>query len=54
MSLQDGVYRQFLEGKNTDFTITCGGREFKVHRVVLCAQSKFFARMCEGDFKVGL
>lgn len=54
MSMQHGIYRQFLEGKHTDLAITCGGRDFNAHRVVLCAQSNFFAKMCEGDFKVGL
>jgi len=46
---------QFLStGDFSDFTIVCGDREFKVHRVVLCAQSRYFRAACkEESFKEG-
>jgi BTB/POZ domain len=39
-------------GDFTDFTIICGTYRFKVHKLVLCAESKFFRKMCTGPFKV--
>ncbi len=35
----------------TDFTLAIGGKEFKVHKVVLAAQSPVFRRMFETDMK---
>ncbi|KAL8930453.1 MAG: hypothetical protein Q9208_000637 [Pyrenodesmia sp. 3 TL-2023] len=37
-------------GKYSDLTLTCRGREFAVHRSVLCPASKFFAAACDGGF----
>lgn len=39
-------------GKYSDLTLTCGSRSWKVHKGVLCLQSDFFAKACDGDFKV--
>ena len=39
-------------GKYSDLTVTCGPRGWKVHKGVLCLQSDFFAKACDGDFKV--
>ena len=36
----------------TDFTIKCGGREWKVHRLVLFLHSKVLAAACSKGFKV--
>ena len=36
----------------SDFTITCEGKKFKVHRCFICAHSKWFERCCEGMFEV--
>jgi threonine dehydrogenase-like Zn-dependent dehydrogenase len=35
-----------------DFTITCGTKEFKVHRDIVCAESPFFHVVCNQPFKV--
>lgn len=36
----------------SDGTITCAGKEFRIHRVVLSAQSKFFSTAFQGKWKV--
>lgn len=35
----------------SDFTIVCGAKEYKVHRVIISSHSKYFARCCSGDFQ---
>ena len=44
----------FRSGAYSDLTIRCGdGREFKVHKDIVCPQSQFFAKAVEeGRFKV--
>ncbi|OAA59538.1 BTB/POZ fold protein [Niveomyces insectorum RCEF 264] len=32
----------YATGKLSDLLVTCGGREFRVHKAVVCAQSPFF------------
>ncbi|GIZ49716.1 hypothetical protein CKM354_001274300 [Cercospora kikuchii] len=47
---------RFLEnGKFSDFTIICGttGREYKVHRTIISAQSRWFDTCCTRDFLEG-
>jgi BTB/POZ domain len=45
--------KQLLEtGKYSDFIIECGGRQFKVHRSIVCPQSKFLEILCESNFEV--
>jgi len=39
-------------GKYSDLTIKCGESVFKVHRNVICLQSKPLAAAVDGDFKV--
>ena len=39
-------------GKYSDLTLTCDSRSWKVHKGVLCLQSDFFAKACDGDFRV--
>lgn len=41
-------------GRYSDLTVACRGREFHVHRVILCSASKFFAAAFDGGFKVRL
>ncbi|EMD86655.1 hypothetical protein COCC4DRAFT_33157 [Bipolaris maydis ATCC 48331] len=35
----------------SDGTITCDGKEFRIHKIVLSAQSKFFSNAFEGKWK---
>ena len=37
--------------KYSDMTIVCGGHNFKVHKVIVCSTSPFFAKCLDGDFK---
>ncbi|KAL8684852.1 MAG: hypothetical protein Q9224_006099 [Gallowayella concinna] len=41
----------FKSAKYSDLTLVCGGREFQVHRAIVCAASKFFAAACDGNFR---
>ncbi len=43
----------FSSGRYSDLTIKCQGRVFKVHRAIVCLQSKPLAAAIEGGFKVG-
>ncbi|KAK5701414.1 hypothetical protein LTR17_022607 [Elasticomyces elasticus] len=36
---------------HADLTIRCMSREWHVHKIMLCAQSPFFAKVCEGRFR---
>jgi hypothetical protein len=50
------IWDLYLSGQYSDFTIRLKGsaREFRVHRAVLCPQSKIFEAACRGDFIVRL
>lgn len=50
------IWDLYLSGQYSDFTIRVKGsaREFRVHRAVLCPQSKIFEAACRGDFIVRL
>lgn len=43
----------YQSGEWTDLEITCKGHRWRVHRVVVCTQSDFFAAALRHDFKVG-
>ncbi|OCL09392.1 POZ domain-containing protein [Glonium stellatum] len=44
--------KEYLNSPNfSDVTIRCEGEDFKAHRLVLCAQSKWFFKACNGDWK---
>ena len=47
------VYSYFQDGKFSDFTILCNGKEYHVHRCFVAPQSKYFERACTGMFKEG-
>jgi hypothetical protein len=40
-------------GVHSDLTIICGGKSFRVHKLVLCTQSEVCRQLLEGKFKVG-
>ncbi|KAK4544760.1 hypothetical protein LTR36_004009 [Oleoguttula mirabilis] len=46
-----GMKRVFASTEHADLTITCKGREWEVHKVLLCAQSEWFQKACAGPFK---
>ena len=50
--LLDGLSDAFTAGKFTDVDLVCEGVVFPVHRVVICAQSKFFDSALKEHFKV--
>jgi hypothetical protein len=43
----------FKDGKFSDFTILCDGKEYHVHRCFIAPQSKYFERAFSGMFKEG-
>jgi hypothetical protein len=47
-----GQLKLLQSGDFSDFTILCRDQEFRVHRVVICAESDFFITMCKSAFKV--
>ncbi|KAK5682243.1 hypothetical protein LTS10_005369 [Elasticomyces elasticus] len=49
----DSLARLFETGKLVDFEIACGQHVFKVHKVVICAQSKYFLAPCGKDYAEG-
>jgi hypothetical protein len=40
------------DGSYSDFTITCHGREWKVHKFLLSARSSVLETSCYGSFEV--
>jgi hypothetical protein len=47
-----GSMSQLLQSaKYSDLVIACRGREFAVHRAVVCPQSSFLDKACSGDFQ---
>ncbi|KAL8878743.1 MAG: hypothetical protein Q9198_003517 [Flavoplaca austrocitrina] len=48
-----GLLKFEKSGDFTVFTIACGDREWKVHRVVICSHSKYFWKTCQSGFKEG-
>lgn len=48
----EGLQSMLRSGELADLIITCKGRTFNVHRMILSAQSGFFRGACTGNFKV--
>jgi hypothetical protein len=49
------MWGRFLEsGEYSDFLITCGDREFHVHRIIICPRSSYFRMLCKENFMEGL
>jgi speckle-type POZ protein len=44
--------RALVSGKYQDLVVRCESREWKVHRVILCASSEYFSKACEDTFEV--
>lgn len=44
--------KTLTSGIFSDLTITCQGREFKLHKLVLYTQSTYFRKLLGGQFKV--
>ena len=47
--LKSPLHRLLESGGFSDFTIRCRGEEYKVHRNILTAQSKYFEKVCKPD-----
>ncbi|KAI9782297.1 MAG: hypothetical protein M1816_001910, partial [Peltula sp. TS41687] len=45
-----GTSELFKSGDFSDLLIRSGGKEFRVHRAIICPRSKFFAKACTGRF----
>lgn len=41
----------FHTGKYADLTVKCGGHTWQLHRAILCGESEFFERLCDGSFR---
>ena len=50
-SLGIGIQSLLKSGKYSDLTITTQDRSFKVHKAIVCTQSKVLAAMSDGGFK---
>ncbi|KAK5720365.1 hypothetical protein LTR17_015082 [Elasticomyces elasticus] len=51
--LKQGLAELYKSGDFTDFEIECGGQIFKVHKAVICAQSKYFRAPCGKSYAEG-
>ncbi|KAK3676924.1 hypothetical protein LTR78_003128 [Recurvomyces mirabilis] len=51
--LRKGVAELYEDGDFTDFTIRCGQHTFSVHKMVICAQSRYFRPACSEQFAEG-
>ena len=46
------IPRTFGDEKYTDLAVRCGDAEWRVHRMVVCGQSSFSAKACDGGYEV--
>ncbi|KAK4549102.1 hypothetical protein LTR36_007558 [Oleoguttula mirabilis] len=49
-SLSQATQKLFTSGKYSDITVVCGKRKWKLHKSILCTQSDYFAKACDGSF----
>ncbi|KAI9784671.1 MAG: hypothetical protein M1816_000787 [Peltula sp. TS41687] len=52
-ALRHSLVDYLASSKYSDLVIRCKGQDFNVHKVVLCGQSKFFSKACDGEWKEG-
>ncbi len=50
--LRAGLANLRGQGKYSDFVIECGNQSFRVHKVIICALSEYFDKVCCGEFMV--
>ncbi|KAK4194182.1 hypothetical protein QBC40DRAFT_311651 [Triangularia verruculosa] len=41
----------YSSGEYSDLVISCGGKDYHVHRAIVCTQSEFFSTACRASFK---
>lgn len=51
-SLTERHFALFESGDYHDFVLTCGKKEFQIHRSIVCPQSSVLKVMCDGNWKV--
>ncbi|KAK3648414.1 hypothetical protein LTR56_007531 [Elasticomyces elasticus] len=49
--LINSVKEQYNNPQYADLTIKCGHRSWWAHKVIVCPQSPFFAKACDGNFR---
>lgn len=54
MTQADDILRSRLADEYTDFTLLHEGKEYKVHKVVICCQSEVFQKACNMKCKVSV
>jgi hypothetical protein len=47
----DAISKSQRQGEFTDFTLTCEGESFLVHKVIVCSQSTVLRAACSKPFK---
>ncbi|KPM38230.1 hypothetical protein AK830_g8325 [Neonectria ditissima] len=45
------MVRLYSHGECSDLTISCNGKNYNVHRAIICPRSEFFAAACRGPFR---
>jgi len=49
--LHASLREYFHSSKYSDLIIRCEGQKFKVHKAIVCGQSSFFSKACDGEWK---
>ncbi|MCJ1388001.1 hypothetical protein MMC18_000845 [Xylographa bjoerkii] len=50
-SPHDGLHKLLNNSDYSDFTVECGTKTWRIHRAIVCSRSKYFKKVCDGDFK---